>query len=214
MTKYKYLLFDLDGALTHSHPGIYNCVRYALEKMNRREPTEAELRSMVGPALIDGFKNAFSMTEDDARTAVRYYRERYAEKGLFENEPIEGALELLKACKEAGYKTALATLKPKLFSDQIAEKFGFAPYFDLPAVALMEACSKAWVVAEQMKAFGAKSEECLMIGDRRQDVLGARENGVETAAVRCGYAVEGELEATNPAYIFNDLFALKKFLVS
>lgn len=214
MTKYKYLLFDLDGALTHSHTGIYNCVRYALQQMNRREPTDSELRAMVGPLLTEGFKAVFSMTDDDARTAVGYYRERYGETGLFENEPIDGALELLKACKEAGYKTALTTLKHKPFADRIAEKFGFAPYFDRPAVELKEGCDKGWVVAQQLKAFGAKSEECLMIGDRRHDVLGARENGMEAAAVRCGYAIEGELEEANPAYIFNDLFELKKFLVS
>ncbi|MBQ8885085.1 MAG: HAD hydrolase-like protein [Clostridia bacterium] len=214
MKKYKYLLFDLDGALTYSHPGIYNCVRYALKKMGWCEPTEQQLRAMVGPSLYNGFKQNFSMTEQEAARAVNNYRERYSTVGLFENEPIAGAKELLKACKEAGYKTALATLKPKPFADQIAVEFGFMPYFDLAAVALMEECTKEWVVAELMKAFGAKSEECLMIGDRRQDVLGARENGVDTAALRCGYAFEGELEAVEPRYIFDDLFALKDFLVS
>ena len=48
MKNYKYLLFDLDGTLTYSHPGIYNCIRYALEAFGRPQPTEKQLPPASG----------------------------------------------------------------------------------------------------------------------------------------------------------------------
>ena len=212
--RYRYLLFDLDGTLTYSHKGIYNCLRYAFEKMGKDIPPETQLKKAIGPTLFDTFTRIFSMTEKEAEEGVRLYRERYSTLGLFENEPIKGSLELLTEVKTRGYKTALATAKPKVYADQIAVKFGFAPYFDLLAVAtLSKHSTKSTVVADCIRLLGAKKEECLMIGDRADDVLGARENGVDCAAVLSGYAEAEEIENAAPKYQFNDLFELKKFLL-
>ena len=214
MTDYKYLLFDLDGALTLSHYGIYSCARYALEKLGKRPPTDQQLGRIVGPPLFSWFHEIYGLEEQDAEKAVELYREKYKAGGMYENKPQPYALELLKNVKRAGYQTALATAKPKPFADAIAEKFGFLPYFDIAAVATFDKGSdKSFVVGEMLKRFGAKAEECLMIGDRADDVLGARAHGVDTAAVRCGYAEKGELEQARAKYIFNDLKELNDFLV-
>lgn len=214
MRTYDYLLFDLDGTLTLSHYGIYASVRYALEKLRRPEPTEAQLRKVVGPPLQWSFEHTFSLSEREAEEAVRLYRERYEAGGMYENKPFPYALTLLKNVKAAGYKTALATAKPKTFADRICEKFGLLDYFDVAAVATLDKKSdKTFVVGECMRRLNAEKDKCLMIGDRADDVLGARANGVETAAVRCGYAEEGELERANPRYLFDDLQAVEKYLL-
>lgn len=214
MRTYEYLLFDLDGALTLSHYGIYASVRYALDKLRREEPTEEQLKKVVGPPLQWSFEHIFSLPEREAEEAVRLYRERYEAGGMYENKPHPYALTLLKNVKAAGYKTALATAKPKVFADRIAEKFGFLPYFDLAGVATLDKKSdKAFVVGECLRRLNAPREKCLMIGDRADDVLGARKNGVETAALRCGYAEEGELEKANPLFIFNGLEELENYLL-
>ena len=214
MTKYKYLFFDLDGALTLSHYGIFSCAKYALEKLGLPAPTDEQLGQIIGPPLHSWFHKIYGMPERDAERAVEYYRERYKAGGMYENKPQENALELLQKVKKAGYQTALATAKPKVFADAIAEKFGFLPYFDIAGVATFDKGSdKTFVVGEILKKFGAKKEECLMIGDRADDVLGARAHGIETAAVRCGYANDGELEEANAKYIFNDLKELEEFLI-
>ena len=81
MKKYKYVLFDLDGTLVYSHPGIFACFRYALEKMGRELPSDEELRPCVGPSLMYSFQNFFKMTEAEATEATRLYRERYTVLG-------------------------------------------------------------------------------------------------------------------------------------
>lgn len=212
--KYELLLFDLDGTLTYSHVGIYNCIRYALEKLGRGQPEEKDLRACIGPPLSESFQKRFGMSEKESELAVAAYRERYASVGLFENEPVPHAKELLKAVKRAGYTTALATAKPKIFANRIAEHFGFSPYLDLAGVATTgRGCyKKAQVVETLMKLAGKQSGECLMIGDREDDVLGAREHGVETAALTLGYAGEGEFDRVKPAFVFDTLEEIEEFL--
>ena len=215
MKKYKYILFDLDGTLTHSHPGIYGCFRYALEKMGEKEPDEKTLQKCVGPSLMYSFMNYFGMSEERAREATAKYRERYSVLGWQENDPIEGALDALKALKEAGYLLAMATSKPKIYADMIAEKFGFSPYFAVQVGSGIDGSfpTKASVIHECMRQFGAKKEECLMVGDREHDAEGAREEGVDCALLKVGYAEDGEFEKCAPEYVFADFAELTKFLL-
>lgn len=217
MKKYRYILFDLDGTLTHSHPGIYGCFRYALEKMGLPEARMDQLRRCIGPSLMYSFQNYFGMDEETARIATANYRERYSVIGWQENDAIDGAVETLKALKEAGYKLALATSKPILYAAKISEKFGFAPYMDVEVGCGMDGSlpTKADVIAEAMKRLGATAEDCLMVGDRFHDVEGAREHGMDCAMLRVGYAEnEEEFISSKPAYVFDDFEGLKALLLS
>ena len=216
MRKYKYILFDLDGTLTRSHYGIFNCFRYALKKMGREEePSEEILKKCVGPSLEYSFENFFGMSKQDAVIATAKYRERYKDIGIWENEPMEGVLEGLQALKKAGYILAMSTSKPKIFADQIAEKFGFSPYFSAQVGCGLDGSfpTKAAVIAETMRQLSASKEECLMIGDRFHDAEGAKENGVDCALLRFGYAEDGEIESAKPEYVFEDFQQLTKFLI-
>ena len=106
MKKYRCILWDLDGTLTLSHPGIYNCMRYALEKLGKPAPLEKQLRLCVGPPLDWSFETLFGLSKEDAQKGVALYRERYEVAGWAENDPVAGALECLKRLKEAGYDPA------------------------------------------------------------------------------------------------------------
>ena len=112
MRRYKYLLFDLDGTLIYSHMGIWNCFRYAMQEMGYPEPKEEDLKKCIGPSLEYSFSTFFGMNEEEAKRATAKYREQYKVTGVWENQPIEGALEALKTLKEAGYIMAMATSKP------------------------------------------------------------------------------------------------------
>ncbi len=215
MQKYKYILFDLDGTLIYSHPGIFACFRYALEKMGRRNPTDEELKPCVGPSLFYSFSTFFGMNEEDAEKSVSLYRERYKTSGVWENEPVEGSLQCLQALKEAGYALALATSKPIYFADQIVEKHGFAPYFTATVGSGLDGSlpTKAAVIEEAIKRLNAKKEECLMVGDRNYDAEGAAEIGIDCALLKVGgYADEEELYSCGAKYVFKDFEELSAFL--
>lgn len=215
MKKYRYLLWDLDGTLTLSHPGIFNCMRYALEKLGKPEPTMEQLRLCVGPPLNWSFETVFGCTYEEGQKAIQYYRERYEVAGWAENEPLEGAYECLKALHAAGYKMALATSKPMHYAVRIIEKFGFSDFlvYEYEPVRPGYEPKKTDMIERGMAQLGASKEECLMIGDRQYDVIGARTVGVDVAALDVGYAEKGEFDKYPPDYYFADFASFTKALL-
>ena len=215
MKRYRYVLFDLDGTLVHSHPGIFAGIRYALKAMGRTDtPSDEYLRQCIGPSLVYSFSNFFGMNEQDAHTATAKYREWYGVEGLFRCELIEGAVEALKALQEAGYILAMATSKPIKYAERIAERFGFAKYLTVKVGCGLDGSfpTKASVIAEALRRLGADKAECLMVGDRFHDAEGAQEQGVDCALLAVGYAADGEISAAQPQYAFENFAELTAFL--
>lgn len=216
MRRYKYILFDLDGTLIYSHPGIFSCIRYALKELGMSEPKLEQLRKCIGPTLMYSFQNFFHLDEETARKATAKYREKYGVSGVLENEPIEGAVALLRDLKNAGYRLAMATSKPSIYSDRIAARFGFSEYFSAQVGSGIDGSlpTKASVIEEAMKRLGATVEETLMVGDRKHDAEGAQENGVDCALLKVGYAEnEEEFTEAKPTYVFDGFEGLKELLL-
>lgn len=197
MTVPKYILFDLDGTLTESAPGIINSIRYTLDKLGLRPMTDEELKSFVGPPLIESFTRYCGLSHEEAEHAVDVYREYFSEKGLFENAVYPGIPECLGTLKSAGKKLAVATSKPQVFCERIIKHFGIDGYFDaVVGIPLdREDMTKAEVIKSAMELLGAVPEETVMVGDRDYDVLGARENGIPCIGVLYGYGSREELSA-------------------
>ena len=128
--KYKTILFDLDGTLTRSEAGITRSALYAAEKMGFTGYTKEQLMTFIGPPLHHSFQRVMGMTSEQADQAIVYYRERFSTVGWAENEVYEGIPSLLRSLKMNGAKIAMATAKPQVFAEKIAQKFGFAPYLD------------------------------------------------------------------------------------
>lgn len=216
MRRYKYILFDLDGTLIYSHPGIFSCIRYALNELGMSEPKLEQLRKCIGPTLMYSFQNFFHLDEETARKATAKYREKYGVSGVLENEPIDGAVALLRDLKNAGYRLAMATSKPSIYSDRIAERFGFSEYFSAQVGSGIDGSlpTKASVIEEAMRRLGATAEETLMVGDRKHDAEGAKENGVDCALLKVGYAEnEEEFVDAKPTYVFDGFEGLKELLL-
>ena len=197
---YKYILFDLDGTLTDSREGVTKSVRYALEKLGRPVPSEEVLTQFVGPPLQESFPEYAGVTDaEEIRRAVVYFRERYNSVGKFENAAGEGVPEMLAELKAAGYVLALASSKPENMCRIICEKYGLAPYLDVITGSQPgEDWHKADVIREALRRMGlteADKASLLMVGDRKYDVLGAAEVGVDCLGVEFfGYALPGELK--------------------
>lgn len=218
MTKYKFLLFDLDGTLTDSEEGIINCVRYGLQSCGFNVPEYKTLRAFIGPPLVESYQNLCGLSYEDTQRAVLKYRERYSEKGIFENKVYDGIPKLLYDLKNAGYRLALATSKPEIFAKRILSHFGIADAFDAAAGSSIEREdeTKADMIRLAMKRLGLKEEdkaEVLMIGDRRHDILGAKECGVSVLGVQYGYAPKGELSEYGADIIAESVSELRAILL-
>lgn len=203
---YKYLLFDLDGTITKSEEGIFNCIKYALDWAGILYPEYRVFRSFIGPSLYDSFVREFGMDDAKAKEMVAKYRERYNVVGLFEAEVYDGVADTLCALKEKGCILSVATSKPTEPTLRILEKFGVGKYFDVVVGSnpdgtgsdkkhiisqVLESLKKNHGLTEDM----IKSNQVVMIGDRRYDIEGGKACGLQTIGVLYGYGSREEFEA-------------------
>ncbi len=203
---WKYILFDLDGTLTDSSDGILNCVIYALQAAGVEIPTRDTLLQFIGPPLMEGFQDITGMDHDAAAEATIKYRERYGVIGLFENKPYDGIALALSRLKSQGKILALATSKPETYAVRILQHFNMKKYFDVTVGSTMDGSrnNKTSVIKEALHRLGISKEDLkdvLMVGDRRHDIVGARECGIASLGVYYGFAEIGELEKAGADYI-------------
>ncbi len=201
---YRAALFDLDGTLTESGPGITRSVAYSLQKFGITETDQKKLDRFVGPPLIDSYMRYYDLSYDQAKQAVVFYREYYETKGLFENRVYDGVEEMLRTLRDGGVRCVVATSKPKQFAVLILEHFGLEDYFSRVAGASMDESrtDKGEVIAYALEKAGiAPGERTIMVGDREHDVLGAKRNGLPTVGVLYGYGSREELTAAGAAFL-------------
>lgn len=205
---YKYILFDLDGTLTNPEIGITNCVMYALEKFGIKVENRKQLHPFIGPPLMYSFQEYYGLSEEESRQAVVYYRERFSVKGLYENEVYEGIEEMLQQLKTQGKVIVLATSKPEEYAIEILRHFKLEQYFDFIAGATMDGSrgEKAEIITYALEISGIEDKsKAVMIGDRNYDILGAKENGLDSIGVLFGFGDYEELTKAGATYIAEDV---------
>lgn len=212
---YKYILFDLDGTLTNPEIGITNCVMYALEKFGIKENDRKKLHPFIGPPLTYSFQNFYGLSEEESKQAVAFYRERFSVKGLYENEVYAGVPEMLQRLKEQGKTIILATSKPEEYTIKILKHFDLYKYFDFVAGATMDGSrgEKADVIAYALEISNVEDKsKAVMVGDRNYDVLGAKENGLDSIGVLFGFGDYEELTKAGATYIVETVEDIMKYV--
>ena len=207
-----YIFFDLDGTLTDPGLGITNSVMYALAKFNIYEERE-NLYKFIGPPLLDSFEEFYGFSREDSLKALKYYREYFGEKGLFENEVYDGIPCVLEELQGAGHHLLVATSKPTFYSEKILNHFGLDKYFEYVSGCSMDEknSTKADIIRTALDVSKADASDVLMIGDRKHDIIGAKANGIRSAGVLYGYGDRIELETAEADYILETVNDILKF---
>lgn len=201
---YDVILFDLDGTLTDSGPGITNSVAYSLKKYGIEVSDRTELYKFIGPPLRESFEKYYGFSSEEAGRAVEYYREYYTDKGIFENAVYEGIEELLQEIQRSKKTAIVATSKPEVFAKRILEHFGIAKYFEHIVGANMDETrtKKDEVISYVLQSCDIPDKtKVLMVGDREHDVLGAKKAGIHSLGVLFGFGDYEELKNAGADYI-------------
>lgn len=213
---YSTLIFDLDGCLTDSGVGIMRCAQYALEKFGIDVPVLERLRPFVGPPLEDSFKQFFGFSDEDAAKAVQHYRERYFSRGKYEQHLYPEIPEFLKHLRKNGYRLAIATSKTINQTLEVLEWLGISKCFDNVAARDEQGIlhTKADVINSLLGSMGLNNSKrsCVMIGDRKYDIEGARQAGIDSIGVLWGYGDYEELKAAGATHIVETLEDLSKII--
>ena len=197
MLTYPTVLIDLDGTLVDSAPGIVSTIAFTLKEMGKEVPPMKDLVRWVGPPLPESFRTRGHMADDEADEAVRVYRARYLDVGVYDAKLFEGVAGLLMGLKNAGAHLAIATSKPTTPATIMLEHFALSDFFDVIACAADdETRGKKEEVVEDalagLNARGVDTTSAIMIGDRIHDVEGAAVHGLDTIMVRWGYGRPAE----------------------
>jgi phosphoglycolate phosphatase len=195
MKKYDIIFFDLDGTIIDSGEGVTNSVKYSLKKLGLPEMTDSELRRFIGPPLVYSYAEYAGVNKADIETAIKYYREYYTEKGIFEGYVYENIEKMLQILKKNGKKLVVATSKPEKFARAILERANLSCYFDYIAGATLDEktrVTKIDVIEYALKEAQIKdTSSVLMVGDRMYDIEGAKHFNIDVMTVLYGY---GSLE--------------------
>lgn len=210
------ILFDLDGTLTDPKEGIVNSILFALDKLGIQEENINELDTFIGPPLRGSFIARYNLSDNLADNAVTFYREYFSEKGLYENQVYPGVVELLEFLVSQKYQLYLATSKPTIYADKILWHFNLHKYFTGIVGSNLDntRTDKSEVIAHVVSTYNLQPVNSIMVGDRKHDIIGAKNNSMRSIAVTYGYGSLEEISLHNPDFIVNSSNELKSILLS
>lgn len=194
---YELIIFDLDGTLLDTSPGIFNSVRYAQQQMGFPPLPESRLREFVGPPPKQMYRKVFGVNEEEAAKATAFHRQYSKEKAIYEAAVYPGMKQTLSALKQSGYRLAVATLKGQEIAKTVLQLYGLRDYFD--AVVGMdeaESLTKCETIRLAIKLTGTTGA-ALMVGDSEYDAVGAAQAGVDFVGATYGFGIS-EDEARFP----------------
>jgi len=211
------LFFDLDGTLTDPRDGITRCFQYALECLGRPFPPQDELVQYIGPPLRGAFPRLLSTDDNElVEAAIRHYRRRYADTGLFENGVYEGIPELLSQLQDDGFELYVVTAKPTVYAERIVRHFDLDKYFvgvfgpELNGRFDDKTDLIRYLLDEQK----IESAKAVMIGDRASDIASGKANGTHTIGVTYGFGTLEELTAVGPDRICDNPAEVRQVMVN
>jgi len=213
---YSYVVFDLDGTLMNTYPGVAVSFTKTEQELGLRHLSDEELRSVIGPALEDSFYRLYGLEGQDNQRALDVFNRLYATMEGAGNSPFySGVADMLQALKDRGCKISIATMKPWIFTRICLEAKGASSLFD--SVACYQdnsGVSKAQLILQTLQEMGGSPEETLMVGDTASDGRGAAQAGVDFAAVTWGFGFHSraDLEGINYVGCFDRVEDLAHFV--
>ena len=217
---YQPILFDLDGTLIDSKPGILKGVQHTLTQLGFPQEwgNEQEISPRIGPPIVELFQFCLRQHACDGQLiqeAVRIFREYYKEQGLYECTPYAGIVELLSDLKEQGKTLAVATSKPTIFAKTILENLRLADYFSHIVGSHLDLTrtNKQEIIQAVLKDLAVKDHrDSIMVGDQYHDVAGALANDIASVWVSYGYGQRRDLQNYQPTFMVDSVLQLATIL--
>jgi phosphoglycolate phosphatase len=190
------LLFDLDGTLTDSRPGIVACLRHALEQLGQPCPPDRALAASIGLPLREALAGLLERADAASiETAVMHYRQRYARDGLYASRVYHGIPAMLERVRGRVCASFVATAKLEAYARRIVDHLQLAHHFAGVYGSEPDGrrADKTALLAHVLAREGIPEARAIMVGDRAVDIVAARANAVQSVGVLWGYGSRVEL---------------------
>lgn len=230
--KYNYVLFDLDGTIFESAPGIIKAMQYGLTAVGIEETDFDILHSFIGPPLNVQLQKIYNLSKKDTSFVIQKFREQYDTQGVFESLPYDGIEDLLQSLKKRNAALAVASSKPWPLVETLLDKFHLTSYFEVITGSIPEDELKNTAAFDQKISIIKKTlaalyktdtsvaendvqlRSTIMIGNKNYDIFGAKANHISSGGVLWGYGNEKELKDAEADFLFSTPQDLKEFLLN
>jgi phosphoglycolate phosphatase len=182
------LIFDLDGTLTDSKPGILGCLQKVLD--DRKMGDQGSLDRFIGPPVEEWTAELLPHGSDEERLGLaRDYRACYDEEGWSNNAVYPGVREMLADLHGAGFPLYVCTSKHQRFAIRILDAFELSPFFTgiYGDKSEYESHSKVDLLTRLLSEHTLNRDAAWMIGDRSFDIGAAHANQIRCVAAGWGY---------------------------
>jgi len=214
------VLLDLDGTIADSYPGILRCLTLALPSIDLEHLTEDDIRAFLGPPLHYTLGEVYGKSKQEIDDFVVVYRSHYFGGGEYEFELFPGIVDLIKDLASSHIKVGLATAKPIPSAERVLTKAELIHHFDFVGGSDMDLTrqDKPSILSFTIENIGGfitegSNANIVMVGDRKEDILGAKHHRFTSIGAAWGYADEGELEDAHPDYIVHSADELRALLL-
>lgn len=192
----KYVLFDLDGTLVDTSEGILDSIRLAAKELGIENIDVEDMKRFIGPPLKDAFMEFCGMNPKQAADATRIFRKYYEQSGKYGCKLYPQMAETLASLKQSGYVLFVATSKPTVFAIDILHYLNIGQYFDEIVGSNLDntRSTKREVIAYILEKYQIRNlNQSVMVGDKAQDLVGAKCCGIHGIGVTYGFGSYEEL---------------------
>ena len=165
---------------------------------------------------MDIFRNEYEMTDEQAYRAIDLYREHYDSLDQAGTRVYDNIRDVLPSLRMAGYRLFVATVKPTQIAKKVLSDLDLRSWFDGVTGSSMDSTrrDKSSIIAHALKKFELDPARSMMIGDRDQDIKGARDNGMLSMAVTYGFGSREELVSVGPDHVVDGSEEILSLLVN
>ncbi len=209
------LVFDLDGTLIDSTPGIASSLAAAFQSVGRAVP-QTDIRKAIGPPIrIIARRVEPSLTDAELDSIEPVYRTDYDTRGWRNTLLFDGVAETLHDLHTRGLQLFIVTNKPRIPTTNVLTHFNLHPLFR--EVLSRDSRSpifpsKAEMLATLIEQHRLSPDSTLMVGDTIEDQETAHANHLPFLYVTYGY---GSIESTHTSIDrFGDLSTLLKTTIA
>jgi phosphoglycolate phosphatase len=187
------LIFDLDGTLTDSKPGILGCLQQVIDARGLGDC--GPLDRFIGPPVEEWVVDLLPGATQEEHTAMaRDYRACYDREGWRNNSVYPGVREMLIDLRAQGFPLYVCTSKHEHFAIRILEAFELAGLFVAIYGDKVEYAShsKVDLLGRILSEHSLDHASSWMVGDRSFDMEAAHTNQLRSIAAAWGYGTADE----------------------
>lgn len=210
----KAILFDFDGTLADTAPGILLTMKETFRELGLDIPSDDTIRRTIGLPLVKSVKILGGLSDEEAAAGAEVYRKFFPTFEITHISMFPGVEATLKELSERGIRMAICTSRGHDSLFRILNRHNLADCFEEVVTASDNLPSKPApdMVLTLLERMGLDADEAIVVGDTTFDIGMGSGAGCRTVAVTYGNHTPEQLESASPTWMIDDFPSLAELV--